>query len=222
MKPDYLLTQEQMENFSIPAIKNLEGCPQALSFLIRRFGKESYDIKLHKSAFIQLIREEKTSWVINFILNLLAPHSRLRFLINSISDNLYLISDQSIQDSIVDLFRLKMSNPDDPQVNNLTSKITTYRIKVKSQLKEISDDMLKVSQFKDLYAQSQFLKAILFLSDSNYTMSATQYAQHLAEAISIKYEDLNEVNLIQSTLDNIAYSLLDYSQIFVVTEEKEI
>lgn len=79
-----IIKPEEINNFSINVVKNYEGCPEAIIFLKRVYGDTVDSLRYRKQDFSKLVEMGKSHWVMNFMLNIAAPESRLNFIAQQI------------------------------------------------------------------------------------------------------------------------------------------
>jgi hypothetical protein len=182
------IKKEQLQNFSIDLVKDFEGCPSALKFLKARFGDRVDNLQNCKKEILELIeKDEKSDWVINFLLNLIQKKQRLMFYETHLIWSLDEYDDHSFKYAMLDLF-----------------SVVHKKGCVQAQL-----DSLKQDESNYEYRRL-ILESLFFLyedKDKKYTRSITDALMKLAEAnVNLDIVKYNYESNIQAT----AKSLMEY------------
>jgi len=233
MKPETMLTKDQIENFSINVVDDFEGCKEATVFLRRIYGDRNMDLRQLGSDFESLVRMGKSLWIIYFLLNTITKPFRVKFISGLISDHLWMIKCEETSKEIINCLGRIQTYTEDPN-NDLYDDLahddeylSEKRENIKEEIKSLGDISVSVQEekFQDLMTESQLLKGILFtLRDSgdNLTQSSCKLVQSLAEANQWKFMRESAVDYNKKTLESCALTLIEYVGYFVVTQEKEV
>jgi len=229
MKPETTLSKQQMENFSINVVNNLEGCAEAIVFLKKIYGEEIINLRERRADFVSLAKMGKAHWIINFLLNTITKPYRIKYINQLIHNNIYLVREEElkkyIRNAMVNLNTYTINQTDEDKQFLLHDYyyLTEERNLVKEKIASIGNDPMQIDQFKfqSLMVESQFLKAVLFTLDDiegTITRSSVSFCQSLAESIQWKHMGQDDnVDHNKKTLEDCAVLLIDYVGYFVKT-----
>lgn len=208
------ISKEFIKNFSIAAVKDHEGCPEALTMLYKRYGDEVADLSKRKPDFVKLINEDnKPHWAMNFILNLMKEEYRFKFYEDEFEDCVYLLGDKKIAQDCLKAFQaIKKSKVEDyPKLQKMLADIVN-----RNGLKLGLDSVLCIPghDVKVIYFQSYICESLMMLMEDDkrvFTRSMVRALSKLADGLAIMDIDNARDNVKMKAL---ALKLVDYSEVF--------
>lgn len=210
MKSKLIIKKEHIKNFSIDVVKEYEGCVDALRYLKRKHGDRIENLSNCEKEIKDLIEiDEKSEWVINFLLNMLKPQFRVAFYARYLYDALDNIEDKELSANLqlaFDSFSKKVPK----KMDEIELSLERHLSAIDSELLFQADDNIKCKlQYERLVLES--VRFFITDKDRKFTRHVTDGLIKLAEAKA--YRDLVKYNY-GNEIQEVALSLMEFTELW--------